>query len=285
MHQAIDPVGEARNDFDIFRALAERLGYEQSFTEGRDEMEWCRAIYDRVRQGAAAKGVELPGFQQFWAVGFVEFPQPERDFVLFEEFRRDPHLHPLKTPSGRIEIASETIAGFGYDDCPMHPAWIAPAEWLGSARAKDWPIHLVTNQPRHRLHSQMDPGPVAQAAKVAGREAIRINPADAAARGVADGDIVRVFNSRGACLAGAVIDDGVLPHVAVMPTGAWMDLSDGEPERGGNPNVLTPDIGTSRLSQGSSALSALVEIERWTGADLPVRTLAQPLLAVSQDSC
>jgi biotin/methionine sulfoxide reductase len=125
----------------------------------------------------------------------------------------------------------------------------------------------------------MDPGPVAQAAKVAGREAIRINPADATARGIVDGDIVRVFNSRGACLAGAIIDDGVLPHVAVMPTGAWMDLTDGEPERGGNPNVLTLDIGTSRLSQGSSALSALVEIERWAGAALPVRTLARPLLA------
>jgi biotin/methionine sulfoxide reductase len=279
MHQAIEPVGEARSDFDIFRALAKELGYEQAFTEGRDEMGWCRAIYDRMRQGAADKGVELPGFQQFWAEGFIELPQPERDFVLFEDFRRDPQRHPLKTPSGRIEIASETIAGFGYDDCPMHPAWIAPAEWLGGEQAKSWPIHLVTNQPRHRLHSQMDPGPVAQAAKVAGREAIHINPADAATRGIADGDVVRVFNDRGACLAGAIIDDGVLPQVAVMATGAWMDLSEGEPERGGNPNVLTLDIGTSRLTQGSSALTALVEIERWTGADLPVRVLAEPLLA------
>lgn len=279
MHQAIDPVDEAKNDFDIFRALAQRLGYEQAFTEGRDKSEWCRAIYDRVRKGAADRGVDLPGFQQFWAEGFVEFPKPDRDFVLFEDFRRDPQRHPLKTPSGRIEIASETIAGFGYDDCPMHPAWIAPAEWLGSAGAKNWPIHLVTNQPRDRLHSQMDPGPVSQSGKVAGREAIRINPADAAERGIADGDVVRVFNDRGACLAGVIIDDGVLPQVAVMATGAWMDLSDGEPERGGNPNVLTLDVGTSRLSQGSSALSALVEIERWTGADLPVRVLAQPLLA------
>ncbi len=56
------------------------------------------------------RGVDLPGFQQFWAEGFVEFPPPERDFVLFEEFRADPDKHPLKTPSGRIEIGSETIA-------------------------------------------------------------------------------------------------------------------------------------------------------------------------------
>ena len=283
MHRAIDPVGDAKNDFDIFRALAARLGYEQTFTEGRDEMAWCQFVYERMRKAAAERDVELPGFQQFWAEGFVELPLPARDFVLFEEFRQDPERHPLKTPSGRIEIASETIASFGYDDCPMHPAWIAPVEWLGSPQAVRFPIHLVTNQPRHRLHSQMDPGPVARAAKVAGREAIHLNPADAERRGIRDGDVVRVFNARGACLAGAVLDDGVVPQVAVMATGAWFDPAEaaGDPERHGNPNVLTLDVGTSRLTQGPSALSALVEIERWTGAATPVRVHDTPRLATA----
>jgi biotin/methionine sulfoxide reductase len=281
MRKAIEPAGEARSDFDIFRALAARLGYEQTFTEGRDEMAWCRWIYDRVRAGAADKGVELPGFQQFWAEGYVELPPPAHDFTLFEDFRRDPARHPLKTPSGRIEITSETIAGFGYDDCPMHPTWMAPAEWLGSPRARLWPLHLVTHQPTARLHSQMDPGPVSQSAKVAGREAIRLNPADAASRNIKHGDLVRVFNDRGACLAGAVLDDGVMPQVAVMATGAWFDPAEaaGAPERHGNPNVLTLDTGTSRLTQGPSALSALVEVERWTGAVAPVQAFTKPLLA------
>ena len=78
-----------------------------AFTEGRDEMGWCQWVYDQVRASATAKGVALPGFQQFWAEGFVELPPPERDFVLFEDFRRDPERHPLKTPSGRIEIVSD----------------------------------------------------------------------------------------------------------------------------------------------------------------------------------
>ena len=156
---------------------------------------------------------------------------------------------------------------------------MAPAEWLGSVAAqKDFPLHLITNQPARRLHSQMDAGPVSAAGKIAGREPIRINVADAACRQISDGDVVRVFNARGACLAGAVIDDGLLPNVAVMATGAWLDQSDGEPERHGNPNVLTLDIGTSRLTQGSSAQTALVEIERWTGRLLPVRTLTPPEL-------
>jgi len=278
MHQAIAPVGEARNDYDIFCALAERLSYESAFSEGRDEMAWCQWLYDRFRSGAEKKGVSLPGFQQFWAEGYVALPPPQRDFVLFEDFRADPLKHPLKTPSGKIEIASEAIAKFGYDDCPPHPAWLPPAEWLGSREAKAFPIHLITNQPAARLHSQMDPGPVSAASKVAGREPIRINTADAARRNIRDGDVVRVFNARGACLAGAIVDDGVLPNVAVMATGAWLDQADGELERHGNPNVLTLDVGTSRLTQGSSALTALVEIERWTGPLPRIRTLTPPEL-------
>lgn len=279
MHQAIPPVGEARNDFDIFSALADRLGFEAAFTEGRDEMSWCQFIYDRFRTSAMRKGIDLPGFQEFWAEGFVELPPPVRDYVLFEDFRADPQKHPLKTPSGKIEIASEEIARLGYHDFPPHPAWMPPAEWLGSDETRrDFPLHLITNQPAGRLHSQMDPGPVSAAGKIAGREPIRISPSDAAPRNIKDGDVVRVFNGRGACLAGAVLDNGILPNVAVMATGAWIDQSEGEPERHGNPNVLTLDVGTSRLTQGSSAQTALVEIERWSGALPAVRSLTAPEL-------
>jgi biotin/methionine sulfoxide reductase len=282
-------VGEARNDFDILRALAKRLGYETAFTEDRDEMGWCQWVYDRLRASATAKGVTLPGFQQFWAEGFVELPPPERDFVLFEDFRRDPERHPLRTPSGKIEIVSDAVAGFAYVDCPPHPTWLPPAEWLGSASAARWPLHLVTHQPATRLHSQMDPGPVSRGGKVAGREGARLNPADAAPRGIADGDLVRLFNMRGACLAGAVIDPGVMPGVVVMATGAWFDPAAaqgregaaGEPERHGNPNVLTLDIGTSPLAQGTSALTALVEIERWNAPVPPMLAFTPPVLTAA----
>ena len=127
--------------------------------------------------------------------------------MLFGDFRADPEKHKLRTPSGRIELYSEKIAGFGYDDCPPHPTWIEPWEWLGGKDAKTYPLHLVSSQPRDRLHSQMDCGPVSAGGKVAGREAIAINPADAKARGIDDGDVVRVHNARGSCLAGAIVSD------------------------------------------------------------------------------
>ena len=107
------------------------------------------------------------------------------DLVLFEQFRADPEGTPLGTPSGRIEIFSATIDGFGYADCPGHPTWLEPAEWLGAPLARRYPLHLVANNPTARLHSQLDVGAVSQATKVQGREPIRIHPADAAARGIA----------------------------------------------------------------------------------------------------
>ena len=268
MHRAIDPVNGARNDFDILRDLAARAGHEDHFTEGLDEAGWVRRLYDDARAANGRAGLELPPFEVFWERGHVELPAPPKDFVLFEQFRADPVAHPLKTPSGRIEIDSPTIAGFGYDDCPSHPTWLEPFEWLGAPAAARYPIHLVTTQPPDKLHSQADFGPVSRAHKIAGREPLRLNPADAAQRGLTAGDIVRVFNDRGACLAGVAIDDGLRQGVAVMSTGAWYDPADAGAaplERHGNPNVLTRDLGTSRLSQGPSALSILVEIERWDG--------------------
>ncbi|NYE23647.1 molybdopterin-dependent oxidoreductase [Pigmentiphaga litoralis] len=276
MHQALPPQGESRNDFDIYRELAAMAGHEAAFTEGRNEMDWLRHIFDGMAMGWARGGFAIPDFDTFWAQGFAELPPPERDFVLFDSFREDPVAHALKTPSGKIELYSERIAGFAYADCPPHPTWMPPAEWLGAEAADTWPLHLVTSQPADKLHSQMDAGALSVAAKVASRERVRINPADAAARGVSAGDVVRVFNDRGSCLAGAVIDDDVMPGVVVMSTGAWFDPQSTSLERHGNPNVLTMDVGTSQLAQAPSALSALVEIEGWTGTAPPVQAFDLP---------
>lgn len=267
MHKAVDPVGEARNDFDIFADLSGRMGFREAFTEGRDEMEWLRHIYDVCRQQAAQFDAEMPDFEKFWEDGHVEFPVPDRGFTMFEDFRNDPAGNALRTPSGKIEIFSEKIASFGYDDCPGHPVWLAPSEWLGAGKAADYPLHLITNQPSTRLHGQLDVGGLSRETKLRGREPAWIHPDDAAARDISDGDILRLYNDRGACLAGAIVSTDVRPGVVRMQTGAWFDpLEPGKPgslERHGNPNILTQDRGTSRLAQGPVAESVLIEVERW----------------------
>jgi len=281
MHKAIEPVGAARDDFVIFRDLARRLGCEAAYTEGRDEAAWLRHIYEDFRSSARTNA-PIPEFDEFWRKGWYEIPRKGDEYVLLAEFRADPEKHHLATPSGRIELYSERIAGFGYDDCPPHPTWIEPSEWLGARVSQTYPLHLVSSQPRHRLHSQMDPGPVSALGKVAGREALAIHPDDARARGIEDGALVRVFNARGACLAGAVVTDTIRPGVVKLSCGAWYDPVDGAegaPCAHGNANVLTQDHGTSRLGQGPSSATALVEVERWTEAAPPVRAFAPPTVA------
>jgi biotin/methionine sulfoxide reductase len=287
MHRAIDPVGEARDDYDIFASLAERLSVTDAFTEGRTSWEWLAHLYEAWRASMARRDVVVPEFDRFWADGGFELPAGEPEHTLMADFRSDPEKHPLKTPSGRIEITSATIAAFGYDDCPGHPTWIEPREWPGSPLARRYPLHLIANQPSTRLHSQLDMGGYSAAGKVAGREAICMHPDDAGDRGIAAGDVVRVFNDLGSCLAGAVLSDGIRPGVVQLPTGAWYDPFD-HPEFGamcahGNPNVLTTDLGASRLSQGCSGQHALVEIARYDGTPPPVRAHDPPHL-VDRDS-
>ena len=282
MRQAVAAWGEARSDFAIFADLAAALGVGERFGEGRDEMAWLRHLYDGWRSRVADDGGSAPPFDEFWEAGFLDVPGVDEDLVLFKQFRADPERMPLGTPSGKIEIFSATIDGFRYADCPGHPTWLEPAEWLGAPLARRYPLHLVANNPTARLHSQLDVGAFSQSTKVRGREPIRIHPADAAARGIRSGDVVRVFNDRGSCLAGAVLTDTVRPRVVQLSTGAWYDpLDPADPDAmcvHGNPNVLTFDRGTSKLAQGCSGQHALVEVERWTGPLPPIRAYDPPAL-------
>lgn len=277
MHRALEPHAEARDDFEIFSGLADRLGFGARYHENKTAHEWMRAMYDdwcdRVE---AASGESLSSFEVFWEDGQVRAPVIE-NVTLLGAFRDDPVAHPLETPSGRIEIGSETIAAFGYDDCAGHPAWFH-TETARNAGA--FPLRLVANNPASRLHSQLDMGAYSQSTKIAGREPVRIHARDAQARGIDSGDIVLLRNERGACLAGAVVSEDILPGVVQLSTGAWYDPLDWSDPNAlcvhGNPNLLTEDVGTSRLAQGCSGQLAWVEIERWTGPIPPIRAFNQP---------
>lgn len=277
MQQAMRPFGEARNDHDIFSGIAERLGFREKFTENRTERQWLEHFYARWRERAAKAGVAAPSFDEFWQKGHVELPDRSSDHVFLSEFRTDPEGHRLDTRSGKIEIFAAEIAGFGYDDCPGHVTWMEPYEWLGSPLARRFPLHLISNQPRTRLHSQYDNGSFSKASKIQGREPVWINPGDAAARGIAAGDVVRLYNDRGACLAGAVVTAEVMAGVVQLATGAWYSPATGDPSFcvHGNPNVLTQDIGTSKLAQGPSAHTCLVEVEKYSGP-LPALEAFEP---------
>ena len=282
MQKVVEPLHQARNDFDIFSDIADGLGLRDNFTEGKNEQDWIKKIYDIACQKAALHDIIFPSFDEFWSLGFVEIPAPNKPFVAMADFRSDPSKFPRKTPSGKIEIFSETIDSFGYDDCLGHPTWLEPIEWLGSKLAEEFPLHMISNQPRDRLHAQLDYSKISQKTKIAGREPVRINPEDAASRAIQTGDVVKIYNNRGAILAGALIYSSIRPGVIELSTGAWYDpLNPGKPgtlEVHGNPNVLTPDRGTSKLAQGPTAHSTLVQVEKFDG-DIPgVRVSKRPTI-------
>jgi biotin/methionine sulfoxide reductase len=269
MKKACEPVGEARDDYAIFQAIAQRMGAGETYSGGREVHEWLSYLYEEARAKSAKTGVSLPAFEEFWEAGIAEATGTAEPLVLLGPFRADPAAHPLKTPSRKIEIYCERIASFGYDDCPPHAAWLEPIEWLGSRTAERYPLHMLSGQPADKLHSQLDHGPHSRATKIKGRQPITLHPEDAATRGIADGDLVRVFNDRGACLAAARLSDRIRRGVVRLSTGAWFDPAGSESnlplEKHGNPNALTLDIGASKLSQACSAQTCLVEVERNDG--------------------
>jgi biotin/methionine sulfoxide reductase len=270
------PVGEALDDFEIFSRLAHASGFGDAFTEGRDADGWLAHLWEQSKAVAQTHGFTLPDFDQFRSEGRFDVPDAQEARIALADFVADPAAHPLATETGRITLTNETIGAMGLNSCPPCPTWIEPSECL--TRAKPGELHLISGQPDTRLHSQNDRGAEALGDKIEGREAAYLHPDTAASLGLAEGDIARLFNTRGACLAGVRLDDGLRPDCIFLPTGAWFDpqVVDGKPlEAHGNPNVLTRDWGCSELSQGNIAHSCLVQIEKWTGA-LPDLTISQP---------
>lgn len=202
-------------------------------------------------------------------------PDSER-FIRFADFCRDPQAHPLKTASGKIEIFSQRIADYGYRDCPGHPTWLEPDEWQGNAEPEQ--LQVLSAHPAHRLHSQLNYSSLRELYAVANREPVTIHPEDARARGIQDGDTVRVWNSRGQILAGAVISEGIKPGVICIHEGAWpdLDLSAGGICKNGAVNVLTKDLPSSRLGNGCAGNTALAWLEKYNGPELSLTAFDPP---------
>ena len=191
MQQAVEPVGEARNDFAIFSALAQRLGCaERLHPRPRRDGVAAPPLRWLARTAPAPTPRRMPDFDTFWANGYLEIPAAAEEYVLFADFRADPEKHKLGTPSGRIELYSEKIAGFGYDDCPPHATWIEPWEWLGAHLGLSAASHV---QPAARSPAQPDGRRPGQRARQGGGPRGDCHQSGTMPRsaGIKDGDVVR----------------------------------------------------------------------------------------------
>lgn len=263
MPAVLAPYAQARDDHEILRGLADRLGFEAAFTDGRDVDGWLSWLYERFR----AQDADLPDEATFWREGRATRQPDAAVRAAFEAFLADPDAAPLPTDTGRIILGAPHWAAQGL---PTHPTWHEPGEWLGAASSEQ--LHLLSPQPGGKLHSQYDH--VDDDRRGAdGRERLRMHPGDAAVRGLADGATVRVSSPRGRCLATLEVTDRIRPGVVVLATGAWWDPApdvDGAMVcRRGNPNVLTRDIGSSDWAQATAAHTCLVEVSPAGDAPAP----------------
>jgi anaerobic dimethyl sulfoxide reductase subunit A len=223
MRRAVEPAAECRNDLDICAALAARLGI-QGYNDKTEEG-WLRELTSET----------IDDFETFRARGVARLPAPE-DAVAFAREIRDPARYRFTTPSGKIEIYSMTLAArpdpYGLGSIPAIPTWIPePAD----ARH---PLRLVTPKSRARTHSIHDNQPVLARAD---RDDVWLHSDDARARGIADGQRVRVFNDRGATELVVRVTDRIAPGVVSIKEGAWFTLDAAGLDTHGCSNMLTPD--------------------------------------------
>ncbi|MFL7012933.1 trimethylamine-N-oxide reductase TorA [Enterovibrio norvegicus] len=282
MHKLVDPLYQSRTDFDIFKGLTQRFGVgkDKEFAQDMNDMQWVEKLYNECAEANKGK-FAMPDFETFWKDGYVSFGEGST-FVRHAAFREDPELNPLGTPSGFIEITSRKIGSYGYEYCQEHPMWFEKAERSHGGPGSDkFPFWLQSCHPDKRLHSQMCESPaMRETYAVQGREPAYINPADAKAKGIKDGDLIRVYNDRGQLIAGAVVSDSYPLGVIRIQEGAWYGPTGSEIgaiDTYGDPNTVTLDVGTSELAQACSAYTCLVEYEKFKGEAPAVNAFSGPI--------
>lgn len=280
MHRLVDPLFQSKPDFQIMSELTQRFGRRDEYTRGMSEMEWIESLYNDCRDANKGK-FEMPEFAEFWEKSVLDFGEGQ-PWVRHADFRNDPEINPLGTPSGFLEITSRKIGRYGYEHCQEHPMWFEKTERSHGGPGSDkHPYWLQSCHPDKRLHSQMCESEEFRATyAVQGREPIYINPADAKVKGIKDGDLVRVFNDRGQLLAGAVLTDSYPRGVVRIEEGAWygpLNEKEGAICTYGDPNTLTMDIGSSELAQATSANTCIVDFEKFTGKVPPVTSFGGPI--------
>lgn len=258
---AVEPLYETRSVYDMCAQIAKRLGVEETFTEGRDQESWLRHIYAEARKN----NKNLPDFDSFRQQGIVKQENPGEPHIQYKAFREDPEKNPLATPSGKIEIYSERLANIAAtwrleDDEPIRPLPEYVSSWEGheAPHADKYPLQMFGYHYKARTHSTY--GNV-DLIKDACRQEVWINPIDAKARDIQDGDMLKVWNDRGELRVPAKITERIIPGVVAMGQGSWYAPDRNGVDRGACMNTLTTQR-PSPLAKANPQHSNLVELAK-----------------------
>ena len=295
-HKCIEPLGESRSDHQIFLDLATRLGLGSMYSEGVTEIDWCKRLFDATDLPKAVS------WRQFLKKGYYVIPPApadRRDPVSYRWFaegraKDTPELTPLpadyteefgkglQTQSGKLEFEASSLKRFDPDDPERGPIMRYVPAWEGPHATElyeKYPLQLITPHPRHSFHTQSDGKDAAvndvrdHRVLIDGRYywIVRVNPRDAAARGLGQHDLVRVFNDRGAVVCAVRLTERVPAGTVHSYESSAVYEPVGEPgsspDLGGCMNLLTPSRTMIRRAHALAANSCLVQIDAWRGGD------------------
>ncbi|MGI5940430.1 MAG: molybdopterin-dependent oxidoreductase [Thermoleophilia bacterium] len=299
--KCIEPLWESKPDWDIYCALAERLGFLDEYTEKCTREDWIKRLFYST---SLCEHVE---YEDFKKKGYFLVPPPKSDYKRtvsnrwFYEGRtwdvpdrNNPMMYKDRNPrnqdpsnwepsdklgtySGKIEFVSQSLAAHEPDDKerPLIPQYIPSWEGHLSEKAKDYPLQIITPHARFSFHTHYD-NKVPWLDEIPANRIIkngyaywplRINPVDAAERAIQNNDIVKVYNERGSVLCVAVITERVPPGVlhSYQAAAKYDPLDPGNArstDRGGCLNILSPGRMMSKNVPGEAQNSTLVEVCR-----------------------
>ncbi|MEA5659829.1 MAG: molybdopterin-dependent oxidoreductase, partial [Cutibacterium granulosum] len=262
--KAIDPLYEARTGYDICTQLADRLGFKSTFTQGRTQEQWRTHLINETRKN-------VPGFPTEAALkkmGVFRKKNPDGYTIPLADFRKDPTAHPLDTPSGKIEIYSDSLAQMArtwvfegereMDQLTAVPEYLDPWEGATKARNSKYPLQCISHHYKGRIHSSYANLPRNLEANP---HMVWVNTTDAAQRGIHNGDQIIVFNDRGRIRGECRVTPRIAPGVVSVPQGAWYHPRADGLDVGGCANTLTK-YHPSPLAKGNPAHTALVDVRK-----------------------
>lgn len=245
---------EARNEYEWISEVATKLGVGEQFTQGKDIVGWLRSF----AESTAKAHPEFPGFDEFRRSGVFN-AKVTGPAVAFADQVADPARHKFSTPSGKIEIFSRKLYDWQEPQLvPAVPKYVPAFDGPADPLAKKYPLQMSGWHLKKRVHSSLDNSPwMIEAA----RQEAWINPVDAAARSIAENDLVHIFNDRGRILIPARVTSRIAPGVVAVPQGAWAAPGPDGVDTGGSINVLTSQKG-SYMSRSNPQHTNLVQVEK-----------------------
>lgn len=253
--------GECRSSYDVCADIAESFGIKEAYTEGKTHDEWAKSLYE----AGAAKDSRMPSWEEILEQGV--YKRACDPAIGLKAFRDDPEAHPLGTPSGKIEIYSEQLATIaetweleaGEEIHPIPVFWPGP-DGYGSV-TDEYPLYCSGFHHKSRTHSSFG---FIDVLEQAARQQMWINPKDAAARNIENGDTCLVKSPVGKILIEARVTNRIIPGTVGIPQGAWHDADmDGDRiDKGGCINTLCTYRPTPLAKGNGPAHSIIVEVAK-----------------------